>query len=129
MTQIAQIEGSNAWAVGRFDAIAGSAPIPSEVRSYLPAITLFSAATHINGGVSGVFKAETRDEESAKNIRDIMSGFIALAKMQADSHPELRTMVDNLQLTGDGKNIALSFTVPSELFDALQQLKQLEQAR
>ena len=129
MTQIAQIEGSNAWAVGRFDAIAGSAPIPSEVRSYLPAITLFSAATHINGGVSGVFKAETRDEESAKNIRDIMSGFIALAKMQADSHPELRTMVDNLQLTGEGKNIAVSFTVPSELFDALQQLKQLEQAR
>ena len=68
--------------------------IPAEVRSHLPAITWFSAATHINGGVSGVFKAEARDEESAKNIRDIMNGFIALAKMQADSHARAATMVD-----------------------------------
>jgi DNA gyrase inhibitor GyrI len=129
MSQISQLDASNAWAVGRFDAIANNAPIPSEIRAYLPAIQWFSAATHINGGVSGVFKAEARDDESAKNIRDIMNGLLALAKMQANSTPELKTMVDTLQLTGEGKNIALSFTVPSELFDALEQLKKLEQAR
>lgn len=129
MGQISQLDASNAWAVGRFDAIANNAPIPSEVRSYLPAIQWFSAATHINGGVSGVFKAEARDEESAKNIRDLMNGFLALAKMQASSKPEFQSMVDTLQLSGDGKNIALSFSVPSELFDALEQLKKLDQAR
>jgi hypothetical protein len=36
-------------------------------------------------------------------------------------------MVDSLQLSGEGKNVALSFTLPSELFEALAQLKQLEQ--
>ena len=56
----------------------------------------------------------------AKNLRDVLSGFLALAKMQAGSKPELKTMVDSLQLSGDGKNVALSFTVPTELFDALE---------
>jgi hypothetical protein len=127
MRQIGELDASNAWAVGRFDAIANSAHVPSEIQAHLPAIQWFSAATHINGGVSGVFKAEARDEESAKNMRDVLNGFLALARMQSSSQPELKTMVDSLQLSGDGKNVAVSFTLPSELFDALSQLKKLEQ--
>ena len=129
MNQIGQLDASNAWAVGRFDAIANDANVPSEIKTYLPSIQWFSAATHINGGVQGVFKVEARDEESAKNMRDVLNGLLALAKMQAGSQPELKTMADSLQLSGEGKNVALSFTLPSELFDALAQLKQLEQAR
>jgi hypothetical protein len=127
MRQIGELDASNAWAVGRFDAIASSAHLPSDIQAYLPAIQWFSAATHINGGVSGVFKAEARDEESAKNMRDVLNGFLALAKMQSSTQPELKIMVDSLQLSGDGKNVAVSFTLPSELFDALEQLKKLEQ--
>jgi hypothetical protein len=129
MRQIGELDAANAWAVGRFDAIAGSAQVPSEVQAHLPAIQWFSAATHINGGVSGVFKAEAKDEEAAKNMRDVLNGFLALAKMQSSSRPELKTMVDSLQLSGDGKNVAVSFTLPSELFDALQQLKELDNQR
>lgn len=129
MRQIGELESSNAWAVGRFDAIASSAHVPAELQAHLPAIQWFSAATHINGGVSGVFKAEARDEASATNMRDVLNGFLALAKMQSASQPELKTMVDSLQLSGEGKNVALSFTLPSELFDALAQLKQLHEAR
>lgn len=129
MRQVNQLDAANAWAVGRFDAIARSAHLPSEIQAHIPAIQWFSAATHINGGVSGVFKAEARDDESAQNMRDVLRGFLAMAKMSADSQPELKTMVDSLQLSGEGTNVALSFTLPSELFDALQQLKQLENAR
>jgi hypothetical protein len=127
MRHIGELDAANAWAVGRFDAIANSATVPAEIQSHLPAIQWFSAATHINGGVSGVFKAEARDDESAKNMRDVLNGFLALAKMQSGDRPELKSMVESLQLSGDGKNVAVSFTLPSELFDALQQLKQLEQ--
>ena len=126
MRQIGELDMANAWAVGRFDAIANAADVPSEIRPHLPAIQWFSAATHINGGVSGVFKAEARDEDAAKNMRDVLNGFLALAKMQSSARPELKTMVDSLQLAGEGKNVSVSFTLPSELFDALQQLKQLE---
>ena len=88
----------------------------------MPAIQWFSAATHINGGVSGVFKAEAHDEEAAKNLRDVVNGFVALAKMQAGSKPEFKAMVDSLQLGGEGKTVSLAFTVPSEVFDVLEAL-------
>lgn len=127
MRQVNDLDAANAWAVGRFDAIAQQGHLPSELQQHLPAIQWFSAATHINGGVSGVFKAEARDDASAQNMRDILRGFLAMARMQSGSRPELKTMVDSLQLSGEGKNVAVSFTLPSELFDALQQLKQLEQ--
>jgi hypothetical protein len=120
MRQVNDLDASNAWAVGRFDAIARAGHLPSEIQSHVPAIQWFSAATHINGGVSGVLKAETRDEEAAKNVRDIVQGFLAMAKMHASSKPELQAVVDSLQLSGEGKNIALSFQLPSEFFDALE---------
>ena len=128
MREISELDASNAWAVGRFDAIASSAELPAEIQAHLPAIQWFSAATHINGGVSGMFKAEARDEAAAQNMRDVLNGFLALAKMQSSSHPELKTMIDSVQLSGDGTNVAVSFTLPSELFDALAELKKLEEA-
>ena len=120
MRQINDLDASNVWAVGRFDALANTGQLPSALQSQLPAVQWFSAAGHVNGGVSGVFKAEARDEESAKNLRDIVNGFLAMARMQANTRPEFKTVVDSLQLTGDGKNLALSFSVPSELLDALE---------
>lgn len=122
MRQINDLESSNAWAVGRFDALASNTQLPEELRHHLPAIQWFTAAGHVNGGVSGVFKAEARDDESAQNMREIVRGFLALAKMQANSHPELKGVVDSLQLSGDGKVVALSFTVPTDVLDALEAL-------
>ena len=43
-----------------------------------------------------------------------------MARMQADARPEFKTVVDSLQLSGDGKSVALSFSLPSELLDALE---------
>jgi hypothetical protein len=122
MQQINQLDASNAWAVGRFDALAREARLPSEIQAQVPAIQWFSAAGHVNGGVSGVFKAETRDKESANNLRDVVQGFLALAKMQAGARPELKVMVDSLHLQADDTSVALSFEVPSEVLDALEQL-------
>jgi hypothetical protein len=124
MRQLNDLEDSNAWAVGRFDALAQAGRLPTEIQSQITAIQWFSAATHINGGVSGTFKAETRDEEAAKNIRDIINGGLAMARLHASSKPELRAVVDSLQLSGDGKNVALSFQLPAEFFDALEALRQ-----
>jgi hypothetical protein len=122
MQKINELDASNAWAVGRFDAIARDATLPTEVRERLPRVQWFSAAAQVNGGLSGVFKAEALDDEAANNLRDVLRGFVALAKMQAGSKPEMKTMVDSLQLAGDGKTVSLAFTVPSELFDVLEEL-------
>lgn len=120
MRLVAELDNSNAWAVGRFDELAKEANFPSEIAGQVPAITWFSAAGHINGGLSGVLKAETKDDESAQNVRDVVRGFLAIAKMQAGTKPGMREMVDSLQLSGDGKNVALAFSVPTELLDVIE---------
>lgn len=120
MRLVAEMDNSNAWAVGRFDALARQARLPSEVQAQLPTVSWFSAAGHVNGGVSGFFKAEARDEASAQNLRDVVRGFLAMAKLQAGSRPGMQQMVESLQLSGEGTTVALSFNIPSEFFDALE---------
>ena len=66
-----------------------------------------------------MLRAQTRDEESANNLRDVARGFMALAKLQAGSRPELQTMLQALQLGGSGNTVALSFDIPVQAFDAL----------
>ncbi|HZR23039.1 MAG TPA: hypothetical protein VFA59_05575 [Vicinamibacterales bacterium] len=111
--------GNNAWAVGRFDALTANAKLPANISSQIPAITWFSVATHINGGLRGTLRAETRDEEAANNLRDVVRGFLALGKMSAGARPEMQAMMSSLQLGGDKKTVALSFDVPAAVFDAI----------
>ena len=120
MKLVNEIDNANAWAVGRFDALAGQANLPAEVQNYMPAISWFSAATHVNGGVSGMLKAEAKDEVSAQNLRDVIQGVLAVAKMQSGNNPAVKTMADSLILSGEGKTVAVAFTVPSELLDVIE---------
>ena len=122
MKLVNEINNANAWAVGRFDAIADKAGLPPEIKSAMPAISWFSAAGHINGGVSGSFKAETKDEATAKNLRDIMGGFLAMAKMQAGNKPGMQQLADSLVISGEGNTVALAFSIPSEVLDLIEGL-------
>ena len=122
MKLVNEIDNANAWAVGKFDAIAGKAGLPTEIAAAMPAISWFSAAGHVNGGISGTFKAQTKDETTAQNLRDVMRGFLAMAKMQAGNKPGMQQMADSLVLSGEGNNVALSFAIPSEVLDVLEGL-------
>jgi hypothetical protein len=118
MDLVADIDnGNNAWAVGRFDAIASQAHLSADVMSRIPAIKTFAVMTHIDGGVSGTLRAEARDDQSAENLRQVVQGLLALGRMQND--PKATAIVNSLQLSGSGKTVALSFAVPSEVFDML----------
>lgn len=124
MKLIGDVDGTaNVWAVGRFDILASRANLPEGVVARLPAVKYFTAAGHINGGLDGVLRAEARDEESAKNLRDVLNGFMALGRMQASSKPELQALMNSVTLGGTGSTVELGFRVPSEMIDVLQQLK------
>ena len=60
MGLVEALESGNVWAVGRFDALAGQARLPGDLASRLPSITWFSATGSVNGGISGVLRAEAR---------------------------------------------------------------------
>jgi hypothetical protein len=119
MNLVRSLESGNAWAVGRFDALQTQAHLPQEVASRLPAITWFAVSGHINGGFRGTVRAETRDEEAANNLRDVVRGFLALGKMQSGGRPEIAAMMQSLELSGTGKTVAISFAVPAEIFDII----------
>lgn len=118
MERVRSLDG-NAWAVGRLDALRANARLPEQVASRIPAITWFSASGRVNGGIRGVVQADTLDEEAAKNLRDAISGFMALAKLQAGRKPEFQAMMRSLEFGGTGKTVVLTFSVPGEVFDAL----------
>jgi hypothetical protein len=118
MELIADVDaGNNAWAVGRFDAIANQAKLPSEIATKLPAIKTFAVMTHIDGGITGRVRAETLDDESANNLRQVVQGLLALGKMTND--PKATALINSMQLTGSGKTVSLSFAVPSEVIDMI----------
>jgi hypothetical protein len=119
MNLVRDIDESNAWAVGRFDALISQAKLPEGVVNQIPSVRWFSASGHIDGGVRGNIRAEARDEQAGQNLRDVVQGFMALAKMQAGEKPELQALVNSLQLSGTGKTVSLSFEVPSQVIDML----------
>jgi hypothetical protein len=123
MGLVRDIDDGNAWAVGRFDAIANRARLPREVANQLPPINWFAATGHVNGGIRGLVRAEARDEAAAQNLRDVVRGFMALARLQTSAKPELNTMLNSLQLGGEGKTVSLEFAVPTEIIDMLGALE------
>jgi hypothetical protein len=119
MGLVRDIDDGNAWAVGRFDTIARRAHLPREVANQIPAINWFAASGHVNGGLRGLLRAEARDEAAAQNLRDVVRGFMALAKLQAGAKPELNSIMESLQLGGEGKTVSLMFSLPSEVIDMI----------
>ena len=113
--------GATAWAVGRADALTKRASLPPGVQAQIPAIEWFTVSGHIDGGVRGTLRAEARDDESAKNLRDVINGALALGRLQATQKPEFQSLLNSLQLSGQGKSVSLSFTLPDELFELLAQ--------
>lgn len=121
---IGDLEGSsNVWAVGRMEALTANASLPEPLAQHLPAVKWFSASSHVGAGLSGLLRAEARDDEAAKNLRTVLEGFMAMARLHAGQKPELQPVLQSLQVSGTGTTVALSFEVPPALVDALIQMK------
>ena len=113
MNLMRSLDRGNAWAIGRLDALRTNGRLPPQIANQLPAITWFSISSRIDSDISGTVRADTRDDEAANNLRDVVRGFLALAKIQAGNRPELQTLVQSLQLGGTGRSVALSFSIPA----------------
>jgi hypothetical protein len=118
MDRVRSLDGS-AWAVGRFDALGSRARLPPNLASQLPAITWFSASARVDGGLSAVVRADTRDDEAANGLRETVRGLLTFAKLQGVSQPPLQAIVESLQLGGTGKTVMLTVSVPRDVFDAI----------
>ena len=121
MRQVNELDNTNAWAVGRFDAIASKVGPAERSRSQRCPPSRGSRRPATSTAASAACsRPRPRTRRPAKNLRDVVRGFLALAKMQAGNKPGMQQMVDSLQLSGDGKTVALAFAVPSEVLDVLE---------
>jgi len=119
MKRVRSLDAGDAWVVGRFEALASQANFPRGLAAQQLPITWVAASAHLDGGLRGVLRAETRDEESASALRDLVRGFLAFAKLQAGSRPEMQTLVQSVDLESTGTTVTLSFSLPLEMFDLL----------
>jgi hypothetical protein len=119
MALVGGVDEGTAWSVMKFDSLSGNSPIPPGVMSQLPPINWLAASGRIDTGLHGLVRAEARDEQSAQSLRDVVQGFLALARMQGSREPAYRGALDSVALTADGNSVSLSFEVTPALLDAL----------
>lgn len=119
MSLLGSLDPGNAWAIGRPEVLLSDGRLPAQVTTQLPAIVWFSASVRVDSDVRAVVRADTRDDEAANDLREVLRGFLALAKLQAGNRPELQALMQSLELGGTGKSVALSFLVPGAALDAL----------
>lgn len=123
MKLVRDSDDGNAWAVARFDALTDRARLPQEIANQLPAISWFAVSGHINGGLRAVVRAETRDDAAAQNLREVIRGFVALARLQTGQRAEFDELMNSIELGGTGKTVSLGFAVDTAMLDALGALR------
>jgi hypothetical protein len=109
----------NAWSVGRFDTVASSPEIPTEVVKSLPPLKWVSASAKFDAGVSGAIRADAMDDKSAEDLRAVVNGGLAAARMMGGQEPQVASMLNALQVTGTGKTVNIAFNITPELIDKL----------
>ena len=121
MALVNDVDDGTAWSVAKFDSISGRAPLPGGVVNQLPPINWLAASGRIDSGLHGLVRAEAQDEQSARDLRDVVQGFLSLARMQGSRDPAYKGMLDSVMLNAQGKSVSLSFDLTPASLDALSQ--------
>jgi len=118
MKLIKDVDDGNAWAVAKLDALSTS-KLPKELVQQLPPINWFSASGHIDSGLRGIVRVEAKDDKSAADLREVVRGFMALARLQAGQKAEFAELVNSLELGGQGTTVSLAFSIPASFIEAM----------
>jgi hypothetical protein len=123
MALIRDIDAGDAWAAGRWDAMTAAGRLPQRFGGQLSAITWFAATGRIGSGIEGAVRVEAGTDEAATDLRETIRGFVALARLQTRQQAALSTLMDSLQLGGEGRTVSVAFLVPADTIDALTALQ------
>ena len=118
MRLIKDADDGNTWAVARLDALS-LGPLPKEITQQLPPINWFSATGHVGSGIEATLRAQAKDDKSAQDLREVIRGFMALARLQAGSQAQFAEVVNSLELGGEGTTVTLRLVVPSSVIDTV----------
>jgi hypothetical protein len=77
----------------------------------------FMVSARVDSGVSGVLRAEARDDQAAENLRDVVRGGLAAGRLLGGKDVKVDALLNSIQMTGTGKTVALTFNVPPDVLD------------
>jgi hypothetical protein len=106
--------GSTAWVAGQFEEIRRRMKLPTAISGQVPPVRLVSAKADINGGVKATIRADAGDKAAADQLRDVVRGFISLARLQAGGKDQFATVLKTVELSGTDNTVRLSFAVSPE---------------
>jgi hypothetical protein len=119
--------GSTFWMVGDQSLLAGmptSVPAPGAsadgATMSLPALKSLTVTGDLDPQVSLAVTGEATDELAAKNLADVVRGFVALMSLQAQQKPELQRLASAVTVATEQNRVLISARVPYELLDALR---------
>jgi hypothetical protein len=111
---------ASAWVVGQFDAVSRRMGLPAAVRAQVPPLRMVAASARIDGGVKATLKAQTADQAAADQLRDVVRGALAFARLQnSATPPQLQQALKTVELAGTGTSVQLSFMVTPEMLQGL----------
>lgn len=114
MNVIRDNSGSTAWVVAHFDAVKHRMRLPAEIGSQVPPLRLVSAKAIVNGGVRATVRADAGDEAAAEQLRDVVRGFVSLARLHAGGKSGMESTLKSIELSGSNKTVQLSFAMSPE---------------
>jgi hypothetical protein len=115
-------QNSTVWAIGRpqvLGASVGADPGVQVLGQQMPEVKWFAASGHLNGGLTATIRAEGKDDEAGKNMRDVVQGALALARLQLESKPEFKPLLNTVSVEGTGSGVAVHMTLPAEMLDVI----------
>jgi hypothetical protein len=118
--------GSTFWMVGDQSLLAGmptSVPAPGGsdgATVSLPALKSLTVTGDLDPQVSLAVTGEAADEMAAKNLADVVRGFVALMSLQSRQKPELQQLASAVSVATEQNRVLVSARVPYELLDALR---------
>jgi hypothetical protein len=86
----------------------------------LPALKSLIVTGDLDPQVSIDLTGEAGDEPGAKNLADVVRGFVALASLQAGQKPELKQLASAISVTTEATRVHVTARFPYEALEALQ---------
>ena len=86
----------------------------------LPSLKSLTVTGDLEPQVSLDATGEAADEAAARNLADVVRGFVALASLQANQKPELKQLASAISVTTEQSRVRVAARFPYELLDSLQ---------
>lgn len=121
MRLIDDVSGTgDAWFVARVARMTRQPGLPEQVQNQLAGVEWLAASANIDRSVRGRVRAEARDDRSAEDLRAVVNGAVAAARLFAGQDKRVTAALNSLQASGSGRQVELAFELPPSLLELLE---------